>query len=53
MTRLRKFAIGIIKSKKSHNKNVAQKMRQLAFNVRAVFDYLKMTKRFQTMPLNL
>lgn len=42
MTRLRKFAIGLIKSKGAFC--VAQKMRQLAFNVRLVLDYLKMTK---------
>jgi predicted transposase YbfD/YdcC len=52
MTRLRKFAIGLIKSKNSVNRTVAQKMRRLSFNVRAVFDYLKMTKRFQAMALN-
>ena len=42
MTRLRRFAISLIKSKKA--KSVAQKMRQLSFNTRMVFDYLKMTK---------
>lgn len=42
MTRLRRFAISLIKSKKT--KCVAQKMRQLSFNTRMVFDYLKMTK---------
>ena len=42
MTRLRRFAIGLIKSKAV--RSVAQKMRQLSFNVRIVFDYLKMTK---------
>ena len=49
MTRLRKFAIGIIKSKKLKKKSVAQKMRDLSFNVRAVFDYLKMSKKFQVV----
>jgi len=42
MTRLRKFAIGLIKSKGASC--VAQKTRQLAFNVRLLLDYLKMTK---------
>ncbi len=42
ITRLRRFAIGIIKSKGVSS--VAQKMRQLTRNVRLVFDYLKMTK---------
>ena len=42
ITRLRRFAIGIIKSKGV--RSVPQKMRQLMCNVRLVFDYLKMTK---------
>lgn len=42
MTRLRRFATGIIKSKGV--RSVAQKMRQLMLNVRLVFDYLRMTK---------
>ena len=42
ITRLRRFAIGIIKSRGVTN--VVQKMRQLAFNVRLVFDYLRMSK---------
>jgi predicted transposase YbfD/YdcC len=41
ITRLRRFAIGIIKSKKASS--VAQKMRELTRNVRLVFDYLRMT----------
>ncbi len=40
-TRLRRFAIGLIKSKGVAS--VAQKMRQLNRNVRMVLDYLKMT----------
>jgi predicted transposase YbfD/YdcC len=42
ITRLRRFAISIIKSKEV--RNVAQKMRQLNRNIRSVFDYLRMTK---------
>ena len=42
MTRLRRFAVGVIKAKGV--RSVAQKMRQLTQNVRAVFDYLRMTK---------
>jgi predicted transposase YbfD/YdcC len=42
ITRLRRFAIGVIKSKKV--RSVAQKMRELTRNVRLVFDYLRMTK---------
>jgi len=41
-TRLRRFAITLIKAKKP--RSVAQKMRQLTRNVRLVFDYLRMTK---------
>ncbi len=42
MTRLRRFAVGIIKSKGV--RSVAQKMRELTMNTRLVFDYLKMTR---------
>jgi predicted transposase YbfD/YdcC len=41
VTRLRRFAISVIKSKGVPN--VAQKMRQLNKNTRLVFDYLRMT----------
>jgi hypothetical protein len=42
ITRLRRFAIGVIKSKGV--RSVSQKMRELTRNVRLVFDYLRMTK---------
>jgi predicted transposase YbfD/YdcC len=42
IARLRRFAIGIIKSKGVTN--VAQKLRQLHGSTRLVFDYLRMTK---------
>lgn len=42
ITRLRRFAVGLIKSKGA--RSVAAKMRELTWNVRLVFDYLKMTK---------
>jgi predicted transposase YbfD/YdcC len=42
ITRLRRFAISIIKSKGV--RSVAQKMRQLMLDVRLVFDYLRMTE---------
>ncbi|MCP4207564.1 MAG: ISAs1 family transposase [Shimia sp.] len=42
MTRLRRFAVGLIKSKGV--RSVAQKMRELTMNTRMVFDYLKMTR---------
>jgi hypothetical protein len=45
VSRLRRFAIGLIKSKhKTHKSGVAQQMRRLVQKVRLVFDYLKMTK---------
>jgi len=43
ITCLRRLAIGIIKSKGVSS--VAQKMRQLSFNTRAVFDYLRISKK--------
>lgn len=49
ITRLRRFAVSIIKSKEV--KNIAQKMRQLNKNVRLVFDYLKMTKNSQKISM--
>jgi predicted transposase YbfD/YdcC len=42
ISRLRRFAIGIIKAKGM--RNVSQKMRQLMRNIRLVFDYLRMTE---------
>jgi len=42
MTRIRRFAVGLYKSKGV--KNVAQKMRQLMMSPRTVLDYMKMTK---------
>jgi predicted transposase YbfD/YdcC len=41
ITRLRRFAVSIIKAKGV--RSVAQKMRELTFNTRLVFDYLRMT----------
>lgn len=43
ITRLRRFAIGLLKRKKS-NETIPEKMKQLMLNTRAVFDYLKMTR---------
>jgi predicted transposase YbfD/YdcC len=42
ISRLRRFAVALIKSKGV--RSVAQKMRELTLNPRAVFDYLKMTR---------
>jgi predicted transposase YbfD/YdcC len=43
VTRLRRFAIGLIKSK-GKVRSVPRKMRQLNSNIRLVFDYLRMTE---------
>ena len=48
ITRLRRFAISLIKSKGV--RSVAQKMRQLTRNVRLVFDYLRMTENSCSCP---
>jgi hypothetical protein len=50
VTRLRRFAISVIKLKGVRD-SVAQKMRQLSFSVRLVFDYLRMTKNSCTCAL--
>ncbi len=45
ITRIRRFAIGLIKSKPV--KGISKKMRELNKNTRAVLDYLKITKNSQ------
>ena len=47
ITRLRRFAIGLLKSKKSEE-TIPEMMKKLMWNTRAVFDYLKMTKNSNT-----
>ncbi|WP_419664188.1 ISAs1 family transposase [Desulfosarcina variabilis] len=49
VSRLRRFAVGLIKSKGV--RSVSQKMQQLNRNIRAVFDFLRMTKN--AMPCKL
>ena len=44
ITRLRRFAIGILKSFQKPAQSIAAAMRKLCFNTRLVFDYLRMTK---------
>ena len=44
ITRLRRFALGILKSFQKPNQSIAAAMRKLCFNTRLVFDYLRMTK---------
>lgn len=43
ITRLRRFAIGLLKSKNS-NETIPEMMKKLLLNTRAVFDYLKMSR---------
>jgi len=43
ITRLRRFAVGLLKSKKS-KATISEMMKKLMLNTRAVFDYLKMTR---------
>jgi predicted transposase YbfD/YdcC len=44
MTRLRRFAVGILKSFQKPTQSIAELMRKLSFRPRLVFDYLRMTK---------
>ena len=44
ITRLRRFAVGILKYFQGPTQSVAELMRKLAFNTRLVFDYLRMTQ---------
>lgn len=44
MTRLRRFAVGVIKMFTKGKTSVAEKMQQLNRNIRLVFDYLRMTE---------
>ena len=44
MTRLRRFAVGILKSFQNRRQSIPTMMRTLAFNTRLVFDYLRMTQ---------
>jgi len=50
ITRLRRFAIGLLKSKQ-RNETIPEMMMKLLLNTRAVFDYLKMTRN--SNPLSL
>ena len=44
ITRLRRFAVGILKSFQKPAQSIAEMMRTLCFRTRLVFDYLRMTK---------
>ncbi|MBK6972055.1 MAG: hypothetical protein IPH26_03560 [Sterolibacteriaceae bacterium] len=49
ITRLRRFAVGILKSFQS-TESIAEMMRKLCFNTRLVFDYLRMTNNSASRP---
>lgn len=51
VTRLRRFAIGLLKSKKS-NETIPEMMKKLLLNTRAVFDYLKMTRNSNPLSMS-
>ena len=44
ITRLRRFAVGILKSFQKSGQSIAEMMRKLTFRTRLVFDYLRMTQ---------
>ena len=44
ITRLRRFAVGILKSFQKPAHSIAEMMRKLCFRTRLVFDYLRMTQ---------
>jgi len=48
ITRLRRFAVGILQCASNKKTSVAEIMRRLNRNVRKVFDYLRMTKNAAT-----
>ena len=50
ITRLRRFAVGILKSFQKSSQSIASMMRHLSLNTRLVFDYLRMTKNSITGP---
>jgi predicted transposase YbfD/YdcC len=50
ITRLRRFAVGILKSFQKPTQSIAELMRALCFRTRLVFDYLRMTKNSLTGP---
>lgn len=47
-TRLRRFAVGILKSFHKPAQSIAELMHTLCFRTRLVFDYLRMTKNSST-----
>ena len=50
ITRLRRFAVGVLKSFQRGSQSIAQLMRKLSFRTRLVFDYLRLTSNSLTGP---
>jgi predicted transposase YbfD/YdcC len=50
ISRLRRFAVGILKAFQKPAQSIAELMRKLCFRTRLVFDYLRMTKNSATGP---
>ena len=48
ITRLRRFAVGVLKSFQKPTQSIAELMRKLCFRTRVVFDYLRMTQNSVT-----
>ncbi|MEQ6342434.1 MAG: hypothetical protein M3A44_12500 [Gammaproteobacteria bacterium] len=44
VSRLRRFAVGILKAFQKPTQSIAELMRKLSFRTRLVFDYLRMTQ---------
>ena len=53
VTRLRRFAVGILKSFQTPTESISELMRKLSFCTRRVFDYLRMTKNSAPAPLRI
>ena len=49
-SRLRRFAVGVLKSLQKPGQSIAAMMRKLCFRTRLVFDYLRMTENSQRRP---
>lgn len=50
ISRLRRFAVGVLKSFQKPTQSIAELMRTLCFRTRLVFDYLRMTNNSATGP---
>lgn len=53
VSRLRRFAVGVLKAFSDGTISIAEKMRRLNRNIRLVFDYLRMTKNLTRSPAHV